>query len=114
VRENTPDDVLFWVCDISTVKRTLFRFNAQRSISHNWKDVPFHIRYRASLITAQERYNVLQTACEENYSHMVQTTQDIKADYLLITPSLANYYLSQACFSNEAYAIFTLNPNGCP
>jgi hypothetical protein len=38
----------------------------------------------------------------------------MQVDYLLLSSQDATDFLPQACFVNEKYAVFALNPQACP
>ena len=111
VRPNTPRDSLFYGC-FGPITLTHFRFRAQRSISHNWKDLTFNVHNRATLVPAYERFRKLEAGCE-TFDSVISTANSLNADYILISSQDAANFLPAACFVNEKYAVFTLNPNGC-
>jgi hypothetical protein len=91
---------------------THFRFRAQRSISHNWKDLTFNLHNRVTLVPAYQRFRKLEAACK-SFDGIITQAQALKADYILVSSEKAATFLSKACFANSKYAIFTLSLNDC-
>ncbi len=106
VQQRTPTDALFYGC-FGPETMTYFRRKAQRSISHNWKDLTFAVHNRAILLIAYQRFRELEAACQ-NFQSAVTAAHTINADYILASRADAADFLNQACFVNEKYAVFAL------
>ncbi|RPJ56543.1 MAG: hypothetical protein EHM12_10245 [Dehalococcoidia bacterium] len=111
VQQNTNRNVLFYGC-FGPETMTYFRRQTQRSITHNWKDLSFLVHHRATLVTAYQRYRELEAACK-TFNGTISAAHAIDADYILSSSQDAAAFASQACFVNEKYAVFALNPKGC-
>ena len=111
VLQNTASDALFYGC-FGSETMTYFRRKAQRSISHNWKDLAYAVHYQTTLLPAYNRFRELEVACK-TFNSVVVAAHSIKADYILTSSAEAANYLHEACFINKRYAVFALNPNGC-
>ncbi len=112
VQQNTPQEALFYGC-FGSVTMTHFRRKAERSISHNWKDLAYNVHTRATLLPAYDRFRELEAACR-SFQGVVEAAHTLQADYILISRQDAATYLPEACFVNERYAVFALEPGGCP
>lgn len=111
VQQYTPTDALFYGC-FGPETMTYFRRKAQRSISHNWKDLTFAVHNRAILLSAYQRFRELEAACQ-NFNSAIAAAHSIRADYILVSSTEAASFLSEACFVNDRYAVFSLKPQGC-
>jgi hypothetical protein len=111
VVQSTAPDALFYGC-FGSETMTYFRRKTQRSISHNWKDLSFVAHHRATLEAAYKRFRDLETACQ-TFESAVAAAHALKSDYILASSQQAASFLNEACFANEKYAVFALNPNGC-
>ena len=111
VIQNTPVDSLFYGC-FGSETMTHFRRKAQRSITHNWKDLAYNVHQRATLLSAYHRFRQLETACQ-SFDGAIASAHTLQVDYLLVSSTAAADYLSEACFTNQKYAVFTLNLGGC-
>jgi hypothetical protein len=111
VQQNSARDALFYGC-FGPETMTYFRRKAERSITHNWKDLTFAIHHRATAIQAFDRFRELEAACE-NLDRLLATAQASGADYLLVGSQEAQSYISAACFVNERYTVFALGANHC-
>lgn len=109
--ENTPTTALFYGC-FGSETMTYFRRKTQRSITHNWKDLAYNVHNRATLLSAYSRFRQLETDCR-TLNSVLERGHALQADYLLLPGQEAVDFLAEACFSNEKYAVFTLNPKGC-
>ncbi|HEX9923502.1 MAG TPA: hypothetical protein VGD99_12665, partial [Anaerolineae bacterium] len=111
VLQNTSRDVLFYGC-FGSVTMTHFRRNAERSITHNWKDLAYNVHNRATLLPAYRRFRDLEAACSD-FDSAIAAAHSLNSDYILVSSQEARAFLHEACFVNEKYALFTLDPNSC-
>jgi hypothetical protein len=112
VTENTASDALFLGC-FGPETMTYFRRKTQRSITHNWKDLTFSVHQRANLVPAYTRFRELEASCR-TFESLIDMGHAMQVDYLLLSSQDATDFLPQACFVNEKYAVFALNPQACP
>lgn len=111
VRQHTGRDSLFFAC-FGPETLTYFRRNAERSLTHNWKDLTFIIHNRATLIPNFERYRKFEAACQD-FKQLVAAAHSAQADYVLVSSQSAAGLVSEACFVNDKYALFALNAPDC-
>lgn len=111
VRQNTPRDALFYGC-FGSQTMTYFRHKAQRSISHNWKDLAYNVYNRATLLPAYRHFRSLEASCQD-FTSVVDAAHDLQADYIMVPQGQATEFLQEACFVNEKYAVFSRVPAGC-
>lgn len=112
VLQNTPPDSLFFGC-VGHQAMTQFRYKSQRSITHNWEDLGFFIHNKSGLEAAYNRYLEFEAACQKNYVELLEVAAPTGADYILFSSKDAVHFLPLACFSNDEYAVFSVNPDGC-
>ena len=110
-QQNTDVSSLFYGC-FGTRTMTYFRRKAERSITHNWKDLAYDVHNRATLLTAYRHFRKLEASCQE-FGDLLNTGRDLDADYILVSSEDAAGFLQEACFVNERYAVFTLRTEDC-
>ncbi len=112
VRENTPTDALFFWCDFGPSTTLRFRREAQRGITHNWKDLGWAAYNGTSLVPLLDRYRRLEQACLETSTALI-TAYEIGADYILVPTAKAVELQAASCFANDRYLVFGLGENAC-
>lgn len=112
VRENTPVDALFFWCDFGPSTTLRFRREAQRGITHNWKDLGWATYNGTSLVPLLDRYRKLERACA-NTDHALAAAYEIGADYILVPAAKAAELQAASCFANDRYLVFGLGANAC-
>lgn len=111
VRQNTARDTLFYGC-FGSQTMTYFRHKAQRSISHNWKDLAYNVYNRATLLPAYRHFRSLEASCQ-SFAGVLDAAQRLQADYIMVPQGQAAEFLQEACFVNEKYAVFSRDPAAC-
>lgn len=112
VLANTERDSLFYGC-FGPETMTYFRRKAQRSITHNWKDLAYNVYNRATLLDAYQRFRQLEAGCKA-FDSAVGMAHALQVNYIMVPSDRATAFSHEACFVNQKYALFTLNPEGCP
>ena len=65
VRGNTDSTALFFWCDFGPSTTLRFRREAQRGITHNWKDLGWAAYNGTTLVPLLDRYRLLERACTD-------------------------------------------------
>lgn len=96
---NTDIDALFYFDSLD------FRFEAERSITHCWKDLALAYYSKAELVPFFERYTVLNNAYNDP-ALLQQTALAYGADYLVIPKFLEYSIDGPIVFNNRAYTVY--------
>jgi hypothetical protein len=100
-RTNTDMNALFYFDSLD------FRYEAERSITHSWKDLALAYYSKTELVPFYERYNILNNAYS-NPLLLQQMALTYQADYLVV-PNYLSYKIDQPiAFSNNSYTVYTV------
>lgn len=100
-RTNTDIDALFYFDSLD------FRYEAERSITHSWKDLALAYYSKTELVPFYERYNLLNDAYGDP-AVLQQMALAYSADYLVV-PNYLNYKIEQPiAFNNIAYTVYVV------
>ena len=112
VRESTEPDTLFYWCGFGPSTTLRFRREAQRGITHNWKDLGWAAYNGTTLVPLLERYRKLEQACEDT-NQTVAVAYEIGADYIFVPTAKATELQAASCFANDRYIVFGLGDHAC-
>lgn len=111
-RKNTNGDALFFWCGFGPSTTLRFRREAQRGITHNWKDLGWATYNGTTLVPLLDRYRKLERACHSMDQTLV-AAYDVGADYIFMPTSKGIQLQAASCFVNERYIVFGLGVNAC-
>ncbi len=111
-RENTDADALFFWCDFGPSTTLRFRREAQRGITHNWKDLGWAAYNGTTLAPLLERYRKMEHACR-NTDQALAVAYETGADYIFVPTSKAIELQAASCFVNDRYIVFGLGASAC-
>lgn len=98
-RTNTDIDALFYFDSLE------FRFEAERSITHSWKDLALAYYSKTELVPFYERYSILNDAYNDP-ALLQQMALTYQADYLVV-PTYLKYKIDQPiAFNNNTYTVY--------
>ncbi|MCL4302818.1 MAG: hypothetical protein KJ077_44430 [Anaerolineae bacterium] len=113
VKQHTAPDVLFYWCDFGPITTLNFRRQAQRGITHNWKDLNLMSFNTSAFVPAFERYRGLEAACSD-LATATRTAHQLKADFILASAKIAAGLEGESCFANGRYLVFPGSAERCP
>lgn len=100
-RTQTPKDALFFF------DSPLFRYRAQRSITHARGDLINHREPR--YVEIFRRYERLEKAYKDP-AELIQAAKDLQANYLVVEKSRGICLNLPLVFNNEKYLVYKLSP----
>jgi hypothetical protein len=100
-REQTGQDTLFYTSSLE------FRFAAERSITHAWKDLGLAYYSRVHFIPFYERYYRLQAAYE-NEALLLEAAGEYAVDYIIVEYTKHLVLNLPVAFQNQAYTVYAL------
>ncbi len=112
VRGHTAPDALFFWCDFGTATTLRFRREAQRGITHHWKDLGWATYQGTTLVPLLARYRKFEKACREVPTTLA-VAKEAGANYILVPANKADALKAASCFANERYLVFGLGANAC-
>jgi len=101
-RAHTDIDSLFYHNSLE------FRFRAQRSITHCWKDLGAAYYQGGRMVEFYNRHNELERARQE-VSLLLAQAEKYEVDYI-VTPSSQAQSILPIAFSNSTYTVYRYNP----
>jgi hypothetical protein len=104
-REQTKVDSLFYYDSLE------FRFRAQRSITHCWKDIGAAYYTKVRLVEFYDRYQKLQRAYEDP-ARLLAYAREYKADYIVTTHAQGIQLHLPVAFENSVYKVYSVESGG--
>lgn len=110
-REQTPEQSLFFFGhpgNIPIVAREgQFRFHAQRSITHSWKDIGVAYYVRGRMVEFHERYHALERARRDPVK-LLSCARALGADYVVLGSAATEPGLPVA-YRNPTYTVYQMS-----
>jgi hypothetical protein len=110
-REHTPEESLFFFGhpgDVPLVAREgQFRFRAQRSITHSWKDIGVAYYVRRRMVEFHERYHALERA-RRDPAKLLSCARALGADYVVLASRGHDLGIAIA-YRNPTYTVYQLS-----
>jgi hypothetical protein len=100
-KTETSADSLFYYDSLD------FRFRAERSISHSWKDLGLAYYSRVLLVPFYERYQKLQGAYKSEEEEVVLLyAAEYEVDYIVVEEAMALSLDLPVVFANDSYVVY--------
>jgi hypothetical protein len=106
-REHTDEDSLFYYDSFQRFDALAFRFQAQRSVTHCWKDLGLAYYTKVRLVEFYDRYQKLQGAYEDPARLLAYAFEE-QADYIVIASSRGVQLNLPVAFENSRYVVYQL------
>ncbi len=105
-KTHTKPDALFFWCEFGPITTLHFRLKAERSLTHNWRDLNQRTYNPGTLVTQYEHYRQYERACRTNPLTALAKAKEAGADFILAPRNFAVEFESTSCFLNDRYAVF--------